>query len=84
MTKNQLQLYIAQNSNIDFDFNGKRYGIENVEDENGNAKIHFWEWNNAETFDNSFSDFSDFEQNAKIGVKKVADILLDIDDADIF
>lgn len=84
MTKKQLQHYIAQNSNIDFDFDGKRYGIERVVSKNGSSCIHFWEWNNADTFDNSFSDFDDFANNAKINGVTVVDILNDIDDADIF
>ena len=84
MTKKQLERYIVQNSHIDFNSNGKRYGIENVEDENGVSKIHFWQWNNADTFDNTFSTFSDFSQNAKIDGKSVVEILYGIDDADVF
>lgn len=84
MTKTQLQSYIQQNSNIDFEYNNKKYGIENIEEDNGNTRVHFWEWYNSDTFDTSFSDFTDFEQNAKIDGLSVVEILKNIDDADIF
>lgn len=84
MTKTQLKNYIERNSNIDFDFNGKRYGIERIKDENKNYQIHFWEWNNTDNFYLKFSTYEDFEKNAKIGELSVVEILKDIDDADVF
>ena len=84
MTKKQWQNYIEQNSNIDFNYNSKRYGIEQREQAGSTPRIYFWEWYNESTFDDSFSDFSDFEENAKIEGKSVVEILEDIDDADVF
>lgn len=84
MNKLQLKVYIEQNSNIDFNYAGKRYGIERIEKDNKLARIFFWEWNNENTFENSFQDFADFELNAKIDGKNVVDILEKIDDADVF
>ncbi len=84
MTKKQLQNYIAQNSNIDFNYNSKRYGIERREKENGSSRIFFWEWYNESTFDDSFYDFTDFAANAMIDGKSVVEILENIDDADVF
>lgn len=84
MTKMQLKNYIERNSNIDFDFNGKRYGIERIKDEIENYQIHFWEWNNTDNFYFKFSTFQDFEDNAKIDGLSVVEILKDIDDADVF
>lgn len=84
MTKTQLEHYIMRNSNIDFNYNGKKYGIERMLDENSNHRIFFWEWYNDSTFDNSFFNFSDFENNAKIDGKSVVEILENIDDADVF
>ena len=84
MTRTQLKEYVMRNSNIDFNFNGKRYGIERIEKDTEVPKIFFWEWYNESTFDDSFSDFADFEANAKIDGKSVVEILADIDDADVF
>lgn len=84
MTKTQLKNYIERNSNIDFDFNGKRYGIERIKDENENYQIHFWEWNNTDNFYLKFSTYEDFEKNAKIAGLPVVEILKDIDDVDVF
>ncbi len=84
MTKTQLKNYIERNSNIDFHFNGKRYGIERVKDKIENYQIHFWEWNNTDNFYFKFSTFQDFENNAKIDGISVVEILKDIDDADVF
>lgn len=53
MTKKQLKEYVMQNSNIDFDYNGKRYGIERIEKDNEPTRIYFWEWYNEATFENS-------------------------------
>lgn len=83
MTRTQLKNYIERNSNIDFNYNSKRYGIENME-EDGVSKINFWEWNNTNNFYYKFSDFLDFEANAKIDGLPVVEILKDIDDADVF
>ena len=84
MTKKQLKSYIMQNSNIDFNYNGKRYGIERIANNDGIYRIFFWEWNNAATSDNSYADFIDFEANAKIEDMSVVEILNNIDDADVF
>lgn len=84
MTKKQLRNYIEQNSNIDFNYNSKRYGIERRELVGTAPRIYFWEWYNESTFDDSFSDFADFEANAMIDGKSVVAILEDIDDADVF
>lgn len=84
MTRTQLKEYVMRNSNIDFDFCGKRYGIERMEKEDGIPKIYFWEWYNESTFDNHFLSFKDFVQNAKIDGKSVVEILKDIDDTDVF
>lgn len=84
MTKTQLQKYIECNSNIDFDYNSKRYGIENMSEDDGTSKINFWEWNNTDKFYFKFLDFNDFEKNAKIEGLSVVEILKDIDDADVF
>ena len=84
VTKKQLQNYIERNSNIDFNYNSKRYGIERREQAGAIPRIYFWEWYNESTFDNSFSDFTDFETNAMIDGKPVAAILEDIDDIDVF
>lgn len=84
MTKKQLEKYIMQNSNIDFNYGGKRYGIERMPDDNNIYRIFFWEWYNEATSDNSYADFTDFETNAKIDDKSVVEILNDIDDADVF
>lgn len=84
MTKKQLQNYIEQNSNIDFNYNSKRYGIEHRELAGTAPRIYFWEWYNESTFDDSFSDFADFEANAMIDGKSVVAILEDTDDADVF
>lgn len=84
MTKTQLQHYIERNSNIDFNYHSKRYGIENMPESDGSTKINFWEWNNTENFYFKYSDFADFETNAKIDDLSVVEILKDIDDADVF
>lgn len=84
MTKTQLQNYIERNSNIDFNYNSKRYGIENITESDGSTKIHFWEWNNTDNFYFKFLDFVEFENNARINDISVVEILKDIDDADIF
>ena len=84
VTKKQLQNYIERNSNIDFNYNSKRYGIERREQAGTIPRIYFWEWYNESTFDNSFSDFTDFETNAMIDGKPVVAILEDIDDIDVF
>ena len=84
MIKEELQEYIMRNSNIDFNYNGKRYGIERMPDNNGNYRIFFWEWYNESTADNSYADFSEFEMNAQIDGQSVIDILAKIDDADVF
>lgn len=84
MTKKQLKEYVMQNSNIDFDYNGKRYGIERIKDDDGVHRIYFWEWYNESTFDNSYPDFETFETDAKIDGKSVVEILYGIDDADVF
>ena len=84
ITKKQLQDYIERNSNIDFNYNSKRYGIERREQEGTIPRIYFWEWYNESTFDNSFSDFTDFETNAMIDGKPVVAILEDIEDIDVF
>ncbi|WP_288517476.1 hypothetical protein [uncultured Treponema sp.] len=84
MTKTQLQKYIERNSNIDFNFNSKRYGIVNAPNKNKELEINFWEWNNTDNFYFKFSDFSDFEANAKINGLSVVEILKNIDDADVF
>ena len=84
MTRKQLEEYIMRNSNIDFNYNGKRYGIERMPDDNDIYRIFFWEWYNDATADNSYTDFPDFETNAKIDNKSVVKILSDIDDADVF
>ncbi len=84
MTKTQLEQYIMRNSNIDFNYDGKRYGIERIKEDNDVPKIYFWEWNNESTLDNHYFTFAEFEQNAKIGEKSVVEILQDIDDADVF
>ena len=84
MTEKQLENYIMQNSNIDFNYNAKRYGIERIKDDDNIYRIYFWEWYNENTLDNSYSDFEDFKNNAKIDGKSVVEILYDIDDADIF
>lgn len=84
MTKTQLQKYIERNSNIDFNYNSKRYGIENMPEADGTNKINFWEWNNTDNFYFKFSDFADFEKNAKIDGLSVIEILKNIDDADVF
>ena len=84
MTKKQLENFVMRNSNIDFNYNGKRYGIERMAKTGEEARIFFWESNNKETLGNSYSDFKDFAQNAKIDGKSVVEILYDIDDADVF
>ena len=84
MTRTQLKKYIERNSNIDFNYNSKRYGIERRDDGNGGCLIYFWEWYNESTFDNHFSSYEDFEANAKIDGLPVVEILKDIDDADVF
>lgn len=84
MTKTQLQKYIERNSNVDFNYNSKRYGIENIAEDDGSMKINFWEWNNTESFYFKFSDFADFEEHAQIDGVSVVNILKDIDDADVF
>ena len=84
MTKKQLENYIMRNSTIDFNYNGKRYGIERIKDDDDAYRIYFWEWYNEETLDNSYNDYEDFKNNAKIDGKSVVEILYDIDDADIF
>lgn len=84
MTKKQLKKYVMQNSNIDFDYNGKRYGIERIEKDNEPTRIYFWEWYNEATFGNSYPDFESFEANVKIDGKSVVEILYGIDDADVF
>ena len=84
MTRTQLKKYIERNSNIDFNYNSKRYGIERRDDGNGGCLIYFWEWHNESTVDNHFSSYEDFEANAKIDGLPVVEILKDIDDADVF
>lgn len=84
MTKKQLFNYIEIGDEIEFNHNGKRYTIEKREDDDGSAKIYFWEWYNEATFDNHFVSYEDFEQNAKINGVSVVEILKDIDDADVF
>lgn len=84
MTKTQLKEYVMRNSNVDFNFNNKRYGIERMRDDDGIYQIYFWEWNNEETLDNHYSSYEEFEEKAKIEDLLVVEILKDIDDADIF
>ena len=84
MTKTQLKEYIMRNSNIDFNYNGKRYGIERIEKKSDVPKVYFWEWYNKATLDNHYLTYEDFEANAKIEGLSVVDILQDIDDADVF
>lgn len=84
MTKTQLEKFIMMNCNIDFNYNGKRYGIERMTDDTNVYRIFFWEWNNDTTSDNSYVDYIDFELNAKIDGKPLIDILQDIDDVEIF
>lgn len=84
MTKTQIKHYIERNSNIDFNYNSKRYGIENMREDDGTMKINFWQWNNSDNFYFEFTDFSDFEKNAKIDGISVVEILKEIDDADVF
>ena len=84
MIKKQIENYIMRNSNIDFNYNGKRYGIERMKDDDSMSKIYFWEWHNEATFDTAYSNFSDFENNAKIDGVSVVEILRNIDDVDVF
>lgn len=84
MTRTQLKEYVMRNSNIDFNFNGKRYGIERIVKDNDVPKIFFWEWNNDSTLDNYYLTYDAFEANAMIDGKSVVAILEDIDDADVF
>lgn len=84
MTRTQLKNYIERNSNIDFNYNSKRYGIENMTEDDNSSKINFWEWNNTKNFYFKYSDFLDFEKNAKIEGISVVEILKTIDDADVF
>ena len=84
MTKKQLYNYLKTGDEIEFNYNGKRYTIDPRAGKKDSSRIFFWEWYNESTFDDSFSDFTDFEANAKIGGKSVVEILEDIDDADVF
>lgn len=82
MTKKQIKNYIMRNSNIDFNYNGKRFGIERTS--NKGSRIYFWEWYNETTLDNYYTTYDEFEKNAKIDGIPVVEILSNIDDADVF
>lgn len=84
MTKDELKKTIEQNSNIDFIYKTKKYGIERSSQPDDIFRIHFWEWNNTDTFYFTFNDFLEFENQAKIDNQSVVSILETIDDIEIF